>query len=375
MVRKKPWIRRKAGTALLACLLSLVGVLPAAYGQSLTLESLETKDLLLLNLSTNDPELKNYAAKVYLNAAEYHRNKFGWDPGEQVTFLFFDFQDAGNAAAGILPRQIVNSQAAPPDKTFESFPPIDPVYGLMNHEVAHLATLGIQGREEKFWSTVFSGKPQQTSAHPLSIAYAYLVAPRSAVPRWNSEGIATFLDTWMTVGIGRGQGGFDEMVFRAMVRDGTPFFSNLAAESVGSKLDFNTGTNAYLYGTRFMTYLAYQYSPEKLVEWFRRDPGSKRYYADQFEQVFGEPLEVVWQHWIKFEKDYQSKNLTDLRVYPLTQGESLSNDTVGWMSRMFLDETTNRLVGGMMYPGVVSHIARFRSSRASARTCTTSRVR
>ena len=50
---------------------------------------------------------------------------------------------------------------------------------------------------------------------PESILYFYLTTPRVAAPRWYHEGIAVFVDTWMAGGIGRAQGGYDEMVFRA----------------------------------------------------------------------------------------------------------------------------------------------------------------
>ena len=45
--------------------------------------------------------------------------------------------------------------------------------------------------------------------------------------------------------------------------------------------------NSYLYGGRFMNYLAYQYSPEALIQWVSRTDGSKAYYASQFRRVFG----------------------------------------------------------------------------------------
>ncbi len=54
---------------------------------------------------------------------------------------------------------------------------------------------------------------------PETILYMYLTAPRVAAPRWYHEGIAVFIDTWMAGGIGRAQSGYDEMVFRSMVRD------------------------------------------------------------------------------------------------------------------------------------------------------------
>ena len=324
--------------------------------QSVALETLETKDLLLVNASTNTPEIAPHAARSFLNAFEFHKRLFNWNPSDPVTFLLMDFSDAGNAAAGVTPRTVVTSEVSPTDKTFEAFLPVDHLFALMNHEVAHLATNDARGDTERSWRRVFRGKPSASAAHPETIAYAYLTAPRAAAPRWQSEGIATFMDTWMSGGIGRAQGGFDEMVFRAMVRDKTPFYSNLGLASQGTKVDFNTGTNAYLYGTRFMSYLAYHYSPEKLIEWFRRDPGSKRYYADQFQHVFGEPLEDVWQHWIAFEHEFQAKNLASVRQFPLTTGERLSKQPVGWVSRMFVDESSGSLIGGLMYPGVVAHL-------------------
>ena len=73
------------------------------------------------------------------------------------------------------------------------------------------------------------------------------------MPRWYLEGSAVFMETWMAGGLGRAQGGYDEMVFRAMVRDNARFFDPLGLESEGTRIDFQVGVNAYLYGTRFMT--------------------------------------------------------------------------------------------------------------------------
>ena len=61
----------------------------------------------------------------------------------------------------------------------------------------------------------------------------------------------------MAGGLGRAQGAYDEMVFRAMVRDDAHFYSPLGLEwPKASSVDFQVGVNAYLYGTRFMSYLA-----------------------------------------------------------------------------------------------------------------------
>ncbi len=96
----------------------------------------------------------------------------------------------------------------------------------------------------------------------------------------------------MAGGMGRAQGAWDEMVFRSMVRDGSHFYDPLGLVAEGTKIDFQVEVNSYLYGTRFMTYLAYEYGPERLVEWISRHDGSKRYYEAQFEHVYGKTLDA-----------------------------------------------------------------------------------
>src|SRR4029077_13365407 len=131
------------------------------------------------------------------------------------------------------------------------------------------------------------------------------------------------------------QGGYDEMVFRAMVRDDAHFYDPLGLVSRGVKVDFQVTTNAYLYGTRFFTWLAYAYSPEKVIEWVRRDQDSKRYFYDQFQYVFGIPLEKAWQEWIVFEREFQRRNLAEVRKFPITPHRTLAGSPVGSVSRTY----------------------------------------
>ena len=89
------------------------------------------------------------------------------------------------------------------------------------------------------------------------------------------EGIAVFLDTWMAGGLGRAQGPFDEMVFRSMVIDGSRFADPLGLASELTKTDFQVEANSYLYGARFMNYLAYTHGPESLIRWTSRTPARR----------------------------------------------------------------------------------------------------
>ncbi|MGH8033930.1 MAG: TolB family protein, partial [Lysobacterales bacterium] len=124
----------------------------------------------------------------------------------------------------------------------------------------------------------------------------------------------------------------------------------------GTAVDFQTETNAYFYGTRFFSYLAYSYGPDKVVQWLRREEGSKRYYANQFEFVFGKPLEDAWNDWIVFEREFQQANLAAVRKVPLTPKQPLTSAALGSISRSFVDQKSNTLIGCFYYPGVVAYI-------------------
>ncbi len=146
-----------------------------------------------------------------------------------------------------------------------------------------------------------------------------------------------FADTWMAGGMGRAQGGYDEMVFRGMVRDGARFYDPLGLVSEGTKIDFQTQVNSYLYGTRFFTWLALTYSPEKVVEWASRARGSRAYYASQFRHVFGMRLEDAWASWVAWERVFQEENLAAIRKYPVTAVKDISRRALGSVSRAFVD--------------------------------------
>jgi hypothetical protein len=209
---------------------------------------------------------------------------------------------------------------------------------------------------DAFWRRVLGGKPMPVQEHPESILYNYLATPRVNVPRWYLEGSAVFMETWMAGGFGRAQGAYDEMVFRAMVRDDAHFYSPLGLESEGTHVDFQVGVNAYLYGTRFFSYLALEHSPEQVIQWLARGEGSEGYYASQFERVFGRPLNEAWRDWITFERRFQRENLDVIEAFPLTQSTPLSPRALGSMSRAFVDPRTGDLIGGFRYPGVIGHV-------------------
>ena len=247
---------------------------------------------------------------------------------------------------------------APLSATMETFSPGERFFTIVNHEMAHVAQMDVWNKKDAFWRHFFHGKVPPVQEHPESIIYNFLVTPRNNTPRWYLEGGAVFFETWMSGGLGRAQGGYDEMAWRAKVRDNDKFYSPLGLESEGIAVDFQVGVNDYLYGTRFMSYLALKYGPDKFVEWQSRREGSKPFYAAQFKHVFGRRLDDVWNDWIAFEHDYQKANLAKLAQYPLTETIKLSPKGLGSISRGFVDPKTNSLIAAFRYPGTIGFIGR-----------------
>ena len=320
------------------------------------MDKLQTDDVTILYFDPAQTYLTPYVGRSFLNSLEFQKRVLGWTPWEPTTVLLKDFGDYGNAAARSSPNNAITIDVAPLSQAFETFSSGERIYTLMNHEPVHVATMDVWNSQDAFWRRLFHGKPMPRNQHPESILYNYLATPRVNVPRWLLEGSAVFMETWMAGGLGRAQGAYDEMVFRSMVRDNAHFYSPLGLESEGTAVDFQVGVNAYLYGTRFISYLALTRSPETLVRWLRREEGSARYYASAFRQVYGQTLDEVWAEWIRWEHDFQKANLKQVRQHPLTPATKLTAQPLGSVSRAYFNPKSKSLVGGFRYPGVIGHL-------------------
>lgn len=343
------WFRR-----LCIPLLIVLGFARTAPAQ---LQTLETDRVRVIYIAPLHSYLAPYAARCFENSLAFQRELFDYEPGEKITVILTDFSDYGNAGAGAVPRSGVAVSIGPMSLAYETYPSNERMNTLANHELVHVANFDRASGPDPFFRKLFFGKVKGTSEHPETILYNYFTAPRASAPRWFHEGIATFVETWMAGGIGRAQGSYDEMVFRSMVRDGTRFYDPLSLVSEGTKANFQVEMNSYLYGTRFMSWVAYEHGPDALIQWVRRSKGSNGFHAKQYEKVFGQSLQDGWQDWIRFEQEFQQVNLDSLRQYPITETEDIGHEGLGSVSREYYEPGTGRLYAALNYPGTVAHLA------------------
>jgi len=318
---------------------------------------LETKELKVVYYDPATAFQAPEGLRAFLAALDLDRQLFGYTPDGHLTVLLSDFDDSGNASAVTTPHNMVRMSIAPMNEPFASLSKGRTFPVTATHEAIHITFNDYANRTDHRFRQWFRGKVGVDAQHPESLLYYYLTSPRSTAPRWYQEGMATFAETWQMGGVGRAQGGYDEMVFRGMVDGKVPFYDPLGLVSKGTAVDFREGANAYLYGTRFTSYLALTYGPDKLLAWWKRDEGSHRYYATQFQQVFGLPLPEAWQAWIQWEKEFQTKNLASIRQHPVTPYEDVTKQTLGAVSRHFVSADGTKVYAAVKYPGQVPQLA------------------
>jgi len=341
-----------AALALVWCVGTLA---PSALAAQL--QRLETSNLRLVYTSPLQAHLVPQVARTFENSLRFHRRLFDYAPRGRVQMLVHDLWDYGNAGAGPVPENHITVGIAPYAHEYEAAPAPERMTSSLNHEMAHIVTTDKATSSDRLFRSLFLGKVTPDPEVPLSMLYSFLTTPRWYSPRWYLEGIAVYLETWMNGGLGRVIGPYDEMVFRTLVRDSGRIYDVVGLESEGTTIDFMVAANSYLYGTRFVSYLALQYGNDSLLAWFNRTEGSRRYFSSQFRQVYGRSLEDEWARWIEWERAWQRANLAAVRRHPTTSARPITDRALGALSRPYFDPASRTLYMAVRYPGQVAFLA------------------
>ena len=292
----------RPGVVVLTLALALCLAVAAPAGAQLA--TLQGNGVRLVYLRGSESYLVPHAARTFLNSLAFQKKLFGFEPSEEITVLLLDLEDSGNASATVVPRNTVTVQIAPLNFAFETIAGNDRMNIIMNHELVHVAAMDQAARSDRLFRRLFGGKvaPVAGAARVDALLLPDDAARRRAalVPR-RDGGVRRHLD-------GRRARPRAGRLRRDGVpgdgRDGAPFYDPLGLVSEGTKIDFQLQVNSYLYGTRFMTWLArHLFAREGRRVDGAHAPGSRAYYAAQFRSVFGTSIEDAWADWIADERD------------------------------------------------------------------------
>jgi len=300
--------------------------------------------------------LMPHVARTFHNALNFH--KLHWNyPHEKTYVMLTDFEDDGHGGAITMPINLIMLGISPFNYAFSITPSSERFQWLFNHELTHIVLADKANKTDVFWRKALMGKVRRDEKMPVTAFWSYLTTPRWYAPRWYHEGIACYIETWTSGGLGRALGPYDEMYFRSIINEGYPLYSVVGLETEGSTIDFQVGANAYLYGTRFITYLAQQYGEGKIKDLYTRTDDSKRFYARQFKTVYGKSVKEAWQDWIQFETAFQKANIKAIKEYPLSDFRPLTPEPLGSFSNIGFDEKDRKVYAAINHPGDISQIA------------------
>lgn len=297
-----------------------------------------------------------HVLKTHENAMSFHRKFWSYNDTTSSVVLN-DFEDSGHAGALVMPFSQVQIGIEPYGFAFSIIPSNERFQWLFNHELTHIVMADKTNKQDDFFRKVFMGKIRRNEETPLSALWSYFTTPRWYSPRWYQEGIACFMETWMSGGMGRAMGTYDEMYFRSIINEDKKLYSLIGLETEGTSIDFQVGANSYLYGSRFVTYIAFKYGTEKMKDFFMRTDDSKAFYASQFEKVYGKSVNKAWNEWIEWEQKFQKDNINQLKEFPLTTFNPITNKPLGNVSSYGYNKQTGKLYAALNFPGQISQIA------------------
>jgi hypothetical protein len=290
---------------------------------------------------------------------------FNYTPSEKIAISLYDASDYGFASATSVPENFIRLEIEPFEHAYENIPFNERFQWVLSHELVHIIVddhaSDIEAAARKIFSKV---SPEQTQ--PLTTFYSLLTDYSRFTPRWHQEGIAVFLETWLSGGFGRVLGNFDEMYFRCMVLDSVKFPSYVELDAKTSLTNYLLGTLYYLYGARYCSYLAIKYGPDKLIAWFREEPDDAYAgFITKFKKIYGFDFDDSWNRFIASEKTFQEENLKKLEASELTPVKRLTTQPIGWVSQPYLEPSDTSLIFGYHTPNNLAGIQKFKLSTAT----------
>lgn len=333
----------------------LVCLLPSIAIYAQRINRFSTNEMELIYFGIRYAYLMPHVAGTFHNALAFHKKH--WEYAHKRTYvLLTDFEDNGHGGAIVMPENMVILGISPFNYAFSIIPSSERFQWLSNHELTHISLADKANSRDMFWRNIFFGKVRRDEKMPVTAVWSYLTTPRWYAPRWFHEGIACYLETWMSGGLGRTLGPYDEMYFRSIINENEPLYSVVGLETEGTTIDFQVGANAYLYGTRFVNYLSATYGEDKLISLYKRTDDSKAFYGRQFKNVYGKSVRQSWQEWIDFETQFQQENLDLLRQYPITPFSPVTTGPLGSFSNYVYDHQSQKLYAAINRPGAISQI-------------------
>ena len=303
--------------------------------------------------------LVNYILASAENSFKALVKLFNYKPTEQIIINTYDVSDYGFGATTTIPQNYIRIEIEPLEPGYEIVPYNERLQWLLSHELVHIVVNDMETNIESSLRKIF-GKVTPDKSQPITVPFSLVTNNNRFTPRWYQEAIAVFIETWFSGGYGRVLGSYDEMYFRTMVFNNADFPSETELEQITSHTSIFLESLFYIYGARFIAYVADEYGVDKLFKWVNLSetdfyPG----YKGKFEEVYGLDLNEAWENFINNEKLFQKKNIEIINKYPQTELKLVANEAFGWVTQPYYDKNSNSLLFGFHRSGQLAEIQSF----------------
>jgi len=228
--------------------------------------------------------LAQRVAGIAEEAIEGLSDRLAHQPEDPIHVVLTDETDGPNGFAEVIPHNLITLFAAVPDPAAALGEYDDYWRLLVTHELAHVVHLDSIG-----------GIP-----YVVNQIIGKQLSPNQVQPRWFIEGLAVWLESDLTRA-GRLRSALFEMIVRAQAIDGTlPAIDEITT----STRRFPGGNSPYLYGGRFLGWLAKTFGSDKLAEVSLRYGSRLVPYGLNIvaREVFGRDYPTLWEEWLTEER-------------------------------------------------------------------------
>ena len=228
--------------ALLVFLCCLVGGKPSyAFPRNKTTRTIETEHF-RINYHAELHETAVYLAKIAEQIYKEMVPLLEYEPNYKTEIFLTDYLDTPNGFVNVYPYNWMVLYAVPPDRKSVLNDYDDWQRVLLSHEMTHIIALDTK-----------SGVPAAIN-HILG---GY-IQPNQYMPRWYTEGMAVYEESRFSAG-GRERSSLFEMFLRVDSLDD----NFMTIDQIGGSVDqWPYGSIPYLYGAKFMQYLADKYGED-----------------------------------------------------------------------------------------------------------------
>ena len=230
---------------------------------------------------------------------------FDWVPRSRTHIVLSDGADLANGFASPVPYNRIVLYITAPHQVSDHG---NWLQNLITHEYVHILHL------------------DRAAGAPLNLRNLFgrhpLLFPNLMQPAWGIEGLATYFETSVSGGYGRGQSSEYEMLMRMEVAGGLKSLRQINQQVVS----WPAGEVPYLYGVEFYKFIAQTYGEESMMRWIDA-------YSDNLiplrinstaQRVFGVDLATLYEAFADYLNDQHGQTLDAIRQRGVVTGERVT---------------------------------------------------